>query len=307
MNNQLFSTKENIFNLLPNNRLGSNDDSKMGFIIDNRRLKYTKSEKDSFANRLRKVGEQMIKDGGFNKDCPIIVAEIDEKLYIIDGQIAAQAAFNLGYEVFYRYTHNKVESIEDALTLAEKYNLNRTNWNAEEKINSYLKRWGGVGIYNTRNDVMAQNNYNISNPQLALMILCGINAEKPSYWDSEAKVQKWVQNFDTSLDFGIKFLAYRQELVTKNTDASYIIYGNSFTKALFYALLLIIEKKGKDSLPFYLSRLKTNLKRLQEQKKILDYTKHIFEIMNYQTDKNRKMFVYRTTSKLTKDCVNIGM
>ena len=127
-----------IFSYLETNRIGNSaqkDD-----------VSFSPQERARFDKRVQ-VLEKSIRENGFDKNRPCLVAIFDDKLYLVDGQTRAQAAVNVGAKFYFEIVDKDFKDIKELTKYVLSLNTDQTPWNATDRFKSYLR-------LNDRQDVL---------------------------------------------------------------------------------------------------------------------------------------------------------
>lgn len=141
---------------------------------------FTNTEKKTFITRVNKLRE-VIRQKGFDKNFPILVAKINGELYIVDGQGRYTACQMENVPFYYRILDGNFASISDAIAYAMRMNCLQTPWRSSDKYRAACIMFDKPDLLNVLTKYNAA--YGISNNNI-LMLLYGQNACKRATFDA---------------------------------------------------------------------------------------------------------------------------
>lgn len=141
---------------------------------------FTNTEKKTFITRVNKLRE-VIRQKGFDKNFPILVAKINGELYIVDGQGRYTACKMENVPFYYRILDGNFENLSDAISYAMRMNCLQTPWRSSDKYRAACIMFDKPELL----DVLTKYNaaFGISNNNI-LMLLYGQNACKRATFDA---------------------------------------------------------------------------------------------------------------------------
>ena len=107
----------NIFSYLETNRIGNN--AQKGDVS------FSPQENARFDKRVQ-VLEKSIRENGFDKNRPCLVAIFNDKLYLADGQTRAQAAVNVGKKFYFEIIDQEFKDIKELTKYVLSLNTDQT-------------------------------------------------------------------------------------------------------------------------------------------------------------------------------------
>lgn len=288
MDTQLYYTKSyDVFNTLNGNRLGSSKDLENGgYYINGELVPFTKSAKTRFKSRVKAIAKSMIDFGGYNKDLPVIVAQIDEQLYIIDGQGRAEAARQTGYPIYFRQTLNDVNTLEEARVLAFQMNQCGSVWMADEKLTNVLMDNDINSLEVLKNRMVFMKEYPfIKSPALMLQLMGGQGANKMGCWNTKEDCKKMIKSIEKDFPIFIKTMSLLNECYLQATPVLKKLFsGEKFPNAV---RTVVNSKCFTDE---YGARFVKNFNsNMTYKNRISEYVKCIEECINY----NKKKDIFR--------------